>query len=147
MILFRYVVGLVVWILLIGVCLCSFFATIFLWLKWDELRRQNYTGNQAVERTKTYLAVAIVATLVTVIIWLVILVMRKRIKLVIELFREAGKAISYMPLLLFEPFLTFIALAVAISIWFYLALIIESSGELGSRGTGASMKVILQLSD
>jgi len=36
---------------------------------------------------------------------LVILVMRKRIKLVIQLFQEAGKAINSMPLLLFEPVL------------------------------------------
>jgi len=36
---------------------------------------------------------------------LVILVMRKRIKLVIQLFKEAGKAINSMPLLLLEPLL------------------------------------------
>jgi hypothetical protein len=40
-----------------------------------------------------------------VIVLLVILVMRKRIKLVIQLFKEAGKAINSMPLLLFEPLL------------------------------------------
>lgn len=36
---------------------------------------------------------------------LVILVMRKRIKLVIQLFKEAGKAINSMPLLFLEPLL------------------------------------------
>lgn len=141
MVLFRYVVGFVVWLLLIGVCLASLFATIFLWLKWDELRQQNYTGQAAVERTKTYLAIAIVASVATVIIFLIILVMRKRIKLVIQLFKEAGKAISCMPMLLFEPFVTFIALAVAISVWFYFALIIESSGVLKANSGGASMKI------
>jgi len=40
-----------------------------------------------------------------VIVLLVILVMRKRIKLVIQLFKEAGKAINSMPLLLLEPLL------------------------------------------
>ena len=40
-----------------------------------------------------------------VIVLLVILVMRKRIKLVVQLFKEAGKAINSMPLLLLEPLL------------------------------------------
>jgi hypothetical protein len=40
-----------------------------------------------------------------VIVLLVILVMRKRIKLVIQLFKEAGRAINSMPLLLLEPLL------------------------------------------
>lgn len=34
-----------------------------------------------------------------------IIFMRKRIKLVIVLFKEAGKAAAHMPLLLFEPIL------------------------------------------
>lgn len=40
-----------------------------------------------------------------VIVLLVILVMRKRIKLVIQLFKEAGRAINSMPLLFLEPLL------------------------------------------
>jgi solute carrier family 44 protein 1 (choline transporter-like protein) len=40
-----------------------------------------------------------------VIVLLVILVMRKRINLVIQLFKEAGKAVNSMPLLLLEPLL------------------------------------------
>jgi hypothetical protein len=40
-----------------------------------------------------------------VIVLLVILVMRKRIKLVTQLFKEAGRAINSMPLLLLEPLL------------------------------------------
>ena len=36
---------------------------------------------------------------------LVVLVMRKRIQLVVQLFREAGKAIASMPILLLQPIL------------------------------------------
>lgn len=53
----------------------------------------------------TYLAFAITATIITIIVLLIILVMRKRIQLVIQLFKESGKAISAMPLLLFQPIL------------------------------------------
>lgn len=53
----------------------------------------------------TFLVLAIVATVATVIICIVIVFLRKRIHLVIALFKEAGKAASDMPLLLFEPVL------------------------------------------
>lgn len=53
----------------------------------------------------SYLAYAIAATILTCIICLVIFVLRKRIRLVIQLFKEAGKALIDMPLLLVEPIL------------------------------------------
>jgi solute carrier family 44 (choline transporter-like protein), member 1 len=100
LILFRYVVGFVVWIVLVCTIIVSFVATIFLWIKYAEKKGDPDSG-----RAMTYLVAAIIATVVSVAITLVIIVMRKRVKLVIELFREAGKALSDMPLLLFEPLL------------------------------------------
>lgn len=50
-----------------------------------------------------YLAYAIVATILTLIVLLLIVAMRKRIDLVIQLFKESAKAIAAMPLLLFQP--------------------------------------------
>ena len=41
--------------------------------------------------------------LLQVVVWLILLVMRSRIGLVAQLFKEAGKAIGAMPLLLFQP--------------------------------------------
>lgn len=100
LILFRYVVGFVVWIILIASVIASVIATIFLWVKYAEYQKQ-----EDVQRQKTYLISAIISTCVTIGITLLIIVMRKRVRLVIELFREAGKAISDMPLLLIEPLL------------------------------------------
>lgn len=57
------------------------------------------------DRTKSYFIYAIIATITTIIVCLVIFVLRKRIKLVIQLFKEAGKAITSMPFLLFQPIL------------------------------------------
>lgn len=68
-------------------------------------RQAGHTDSINQRRTTSYLAFAIVTTIITVIIWLVIFVLRKRIQLVIELFKEAGKAIGSMPILLFEPIL------------------------------------------
>lgn len=58
----------------------------------------------------TYLGFAIAATIVTIMVLLIILVMRKRIQLVIQLFKESGKAIAAMPFLLLEPLLVRFAL-------------------------------------
>lgn len=59
----------------------------------------------AKRQMQSYLAYAIAATILTCIICLVIFVLRKRIRLVIQLFKEAGKALIDMPLLLVEPIL------------------------------------------
>lgn len=100
LILFRFVVGFVVWIVLLASVVVGVIATIFLWTKYGE-----YKKGEDTDREKTYLATSIISTLVTVLITVLIIFMRKRIKLVIELFKEAGKAISDMPALLVEPLL------------------------------------------
>ena len=64
-----------------------------------------------------------------VIVLLVLLVLRKRIKLVIALFREAGHAVHAMPLLVLVPLLTFLALAVTTAIWIYGSLYIFTAGD------------------
>ncbi|KAG5673587.1 hypothetical protein PVAND_003622 [Polypedilum vanderplanki] len=138
LVLFRYVVGFVVWIVLIASVLIGLLATIFLWIKYG----QNVKDPDS-ERVTTYLISSIIATIVTVLIALLIFVMRKRIDLVIQLFSEAGKAIADMPMLLFEPLLTFTALIGTIALWFYFALIIESAGKLQVHDstTGANGKI------
>lgn len=63
-------------------------------------------GGAIINRTKTYyLLSAITATVASLCIISVIIALRKRIKLVVQLFVEAGKSITAMPLLLFEPIL------------------------------------------
>lgn len=56
-------------------------------------------------RVRTFLILASISTVITVILIIMIIFMRKRIKLVIILFEEAGRAAVSMPLLLFEPIL------------------------------------------
>lgn len=68
-------------------------------------KQMSYNDTIGQRRTNSYLAFAILATVVTIVICLVVLVLRKRIQLVIALFKEAGKALSNMPLLLLEPIL------------------------------------------
>lgn len=125
MFMFRYVVGVIVWLVLACTIIISITGTIVLWLvkvtgvidKKSELnlipsrivysqeKGMEYTDTINQRRTNSFLAFAIIATIATVIICLVVLVLRKRIQLVIALFKEAGKALSNMPLLLLEPIL------------------------------------------
>uniref|UniRef100_A0A2S2NSX2 Choline transporter-like protein n=1 Tax=Schizaphis graminum TaxID=13262 RepID=A0A2S2NSX2_SCHGA len=54
--------------------------------------------------------------------------MRNRIALVVQLFKESGKAIQSMPLLLIQPIVTFLFLCLAIILWSYFAVLIQASG-------------------
>ena len=56
------------------------------------------------KEVQNWMIVAIVVTVVAVILLLILLVLRKRIKLVVQLFKEAGKAVHAMPLILLQPF-------------------------------------------
>ena len=75
-----------------------------------------------------FLAGAIGATILTVVVLLVLLILRKRIALVVSLFHEAGKAVHSMPYLVFMPLLTFLALSVTTVLWLYGTLWILSAG-------------------
>lgn len=107
LVLLRFLPGFIVWLVLLAVIVTCTVGTIWLWVKWD-WEKQNMpeeAGEGAKMRGNNYLYYAIAATIATVIVYLIILVMRKRIRLVVHLFREAGKAISSMPFLLLEPIL------------------------------------------
>lgn len=138
--LFRFVVAFVVWIVLIGVVTVSVCGTVYLWVRYklvrDELKSNPDYSQSDIGQRKHYslLAYAIVATIATVVIMLVVLVMRKRIQLVVQLFREAGKAIASMPVLLLQPVLTFACLAVVVALWLHFSLWVETAGFLTPRG-------------
>lgn len=57
------------------------------------------------DKVTSYLVASIIATVFTVGVLLILLIMRKKIQLVIQLIKEAAKAIAAMPLILFEPIL------------------------------------------
>ncbi|XP_037042642.1 choline transporter-like protein 1 [Bradysia coprophila] len=130
MFMFRYVVGFIIWLVLAGAIAICLIGTIVLWAIYGSEKNMNYNDAIGKRRTNSFLAFAIIATIATIVISLVVLVLRKRIQLVIALFKEAGKALGNMPLLLLEPILTFIALVTVVGLWLYLAIWIESSGEL-----------------
>ncbi|KAK9502789.1 hypothetical protein O3M35_011495 [Rhynocoris fuscipes] len=126
----RLFAGFMVWVILLGTLVLSIIGTVYSWILWHQKKKEQTESDIDQRKASTYLAVAIAATVVTVIILLVIIVLRKRIKLVVELFHEAGKALTRMPLLLVEPLLTVMALALVMALWIYFTLWIQSAGRL-----------------
>ncbi|KAF2885569.1 hypothetical protein ILUMI_20637 [Ignelater luminosus] len=110
----RYMAAVFVWIAIGGVIAACGIATGVFWYLTDS--------------SEGFLPLAIFFSIFTVVIILVVLVMRKRILLVIQLLKEAGKSITAMPLIIFEPLLTFLALAILWTAWIYFMLYIESAG-------------------
>lgn len=134
--LFRFMAGFVVWFVLAATVVTSICATIYLWIMWKEKHSIAYGGqelqNGEMDQRKesSYFTYAIISTLVTIVILLIVWVMRRRIQLVVELFHEAGKAVAAMPMLLSTPVLTFCALAATVAMCLVFELWIESSGYL-----------------
>ncbi|XP_071117793.1 choline transporter-like protein 1 [Haliotis cracherodii] len=92
----RFFAGPIVWMTVILIAAGCVGGVAFCWYSYTK------------EMTKQWLWGSIGATVVAVIILLILLVLRKRIKLVVQLFREAGKAIAKVPFALLMPFMTLI---------------------------------------
>ena len=66
---------------------------------------------------------------IQVILFLVMLVMRKRVALTIALFHVAGKVFIHLPLLVFQPFWTFFALVLFWVYWIMTLLFLGTAGK------------------
>jgi len=63
-----------------------------------------------------------------VLLLLILIVLRKRISLVVALFREAGKCLTSVPMLLIQPLWTFLILAAFFVYWVIVLLYIATLG-------------------
>ncbi|XP_076246590.1 choline transporter-like protein 1 isoform X2 [Calliopsis andreniformis] len=129
---FRYMVQWIVYIVLIGVNLACIGGSGYLWYAWYK-EKKGVEAHEIPEEDSSeeaMLVYAILMSIVTVIILLIVLVMRKRIALVIQLFREAGKAVYAMPVLLLQPIYTYLLIGFTVCAWIYCMLWIESAGNI-----------------
>ncbi|XP_044299886.1 choline transporter-like protein 1 isoform X1 [Varanus komodoensis] len=135
MVIIRYISRVLVWILTILVVLGSLGGTVVLWWLYAKQRKapsDTLTIDQlqiAKDNRQALLIYAIAATVFTVILLLIMLVMRKRVALTIALFHVAGKVFIHLPLLVFQPFWTFFAL---ILFWIYWITVLLFLGTTGS---------------
>lgn len=115
LILLRFFVGVMVWTTVILMALGCLAGTGFCWYTYY------------VERTDGWLYGSIAASVFTLIVLLILLVMRKRIGLVVQLFKEAGKAVGRMPQLLIQPFLVLLLLGATLTGFIYIFLYIVTT--------------------
>ncbi|GCC30982.1 hypothetical protein chiPu_0009436 [Chiloscyllium punctatum] len=128
--LFRFIVTLLVHIFIALVVFGLLFVSgVLWWLYYDNLNDPNIVLETEKENTKALLGFAITATIVSVILVVLTLVMWKRISLTIQLFRVASSLLGSVPLLLFQPLWTFIILTL---FWMYWVAVLLSLGTAGN---------------
>ncbi|XP_014114296.1 PREDICTED: choline transporter-like protein 1 isoform X4 [Pseudopodoces humilis] len=130
MVIIRYISRVLVWILTILVILGSLGGTGVLW--WLYAKQRISAGaletQIAKDNLQALLIYAIAATVFTVILFLIMLVMRKRVALTIALFHVAGKVFIHLPLLVFQPFWTFFVLILFWTYWITVLLFLGTTG-------------------
>ncbi|KAJ0033763.1 hypothetical protein NQD34_000870 [Periophthalmus magnuspinnatus] len=135
MVVIRYISKVVVWILTILVIVCSLGGTGVLWWLYADHRKalnNNSTtvfGKEvAADNVKALLIYAIGATVFTIVLLLVMFFMRKRVSLTIALFHVAGKVFIHLPLLVLQPFWTFLCLMLFWVYWISVLLFLGTAG-------------------
>ncbi|XP_063437739.1 choline transporter-like protein 1 [Mytilus trossulus] len=127
--LMRFIAGVIIWLSMFilgagsvgGACLCWYYYYRF---------REDSTSTK-------WLIGSICGTTIMIIVLLILLIMRKRIGLVVELFKEAGKAIKDMPLLIFQPIWTFVCLVLElVCLIFFFSYILTSEHPAVNDSTG-----------
>lgn len=83
-----------------------------------------------------------VSAVVLIIFLYYIYNVRKRIPLVIQLFKEASTALSDTPMLLAEPILTVISFILTCTAFTFAAIIIEGSGHLTNHNHSSSFRFV-----
>ncbi|KAI5626859.1 choline transporter-like protein 1 isoform X4, partial [Silurus asotus] len=142
MVIIRYISAVLVWILTVLVVLGSL-GNFLWWLYIDHRLKMNETESTDLKEVKDtnegnvtsedhnqgLLVYASSATIFTVILLLLMLFMRKRVALTIALFHVAGKVFIHLPLLVLQPFCTFLALFLFWVYWILVLLFLGTTGE------------------
>ncbi|XP_035698826.1 choline transporter-like protein 1 isoform X3 [Branchiostoma floridae] len=133
--LIRFVAGFVMWIFMGIVAVASIVGTALLWWTYATKNQEYYAvpENERLDENgkdvTAFLVYSIIATIATVVLLIVLIVMRKRVKLVVALFHEAGKVFMHTPLLVLQPLWTFIALALFFIYWTAVLVFLATAGE------------------
>ncbi|KAK3770327.1 hypothetical protein RRG08_029980 [Elysia crispata] len=124
MLLLRFIAGIIVWTMVAIVVLGTLVAIAFCWYSYFK------------KETDFWFATAIAVSVVGLILLLILLIMRKRIAIVVQLFKEAGKAVARMPQLILQPFMTLTILGGVSAGMLYLFLYIVTARNHRVENTG-----------
>ncbi|KAH0500827.1 Choline transporter-like protein 3, partial [Microtus ochrogaster] len=129
MLTFRFISTLLVHIIISLVILGLLFVCgVLWWLYYDYTNDLSTELDTERENMKCMLAFAIITTVVTAVLLVLIFTLRKRMKLTVELLRVTNQAISSCPSLLFQPLWTFAALVFFWVLWVAVLLSLGTAG-------------------
>ncbi|XP_046356995.1 choline transporter-like protein 1 [Haliotis rufescens] len=132
-VLLRFLAAIVVWTVIILMLLVFFAAAGYCWYLFYNLHTDlqekvvKTTAMQA--KVDTWMVYASVASVIAIIVFLLVIFLWKRIKLVVQLFKEAGSVFESIPLLLIQPVSTLIILLSVVGALVFIGLYIETAGE------------------
>ncbi|XP_037354891.1 choline transporter-like protein 3 isoform X1 [Talpa occidentalis] len=126
---FRFITTLLVHIFIALVILGLLFVCgVLWWLYYDYTNDLSIELDTERENMKCLLGFALVSTVIMAVLLVLIFVLRKRIKLTVELFQVTSKAISSSPFLLFQPMWTFAILTLFWALWVAVLLSLGTAG-------------------
>ncbi|XP_065171990.1 LOW QUALITY PROTEIN: choline transporter-like protein 1 [Atheta coriaria] len=120
--LMRYNTEPFIWSILVGGAVAMTLGCVAIWVLRSTATKR--------EERDMLMSLGIFFTVLTVILLLCLLVMFKRIKLVVSLFKEASKAIGAIPHILLEPVATIAAFFISFVVIVYGGILIGSAGNL-----------------
>ncbi|XP_045462810.1 choline transporter-like protein 1 isoform X2 [Harmonia axyridis] len=131
LLLFKYAVDFTVWFLLIGGMGVT---AIGACLSWGQYRRYaTYNGDS--KKAKKYFELALTLGLITVGMVILLICFIKRVKLVIQLFKESAKAIFEIPGMIYLPFLTFVPVILSLVLYTVLCFYMYTARTLQQVGS------------
>jgi hypothetical protein len=131
LVLFRYVIKQIIWGIYIGLVIGMEVVCVVLIIVHFK------TTDKELKNSNGLLIAAGVFGIVGLVMGIALYFFRKRIQLVIEIFKETAKVLRDAPGLLFQPFATFITLLISFTIFIYFILVIQSSGKLTELKTSS----------
>lgn len=146
MVVIRYISGVLVTIITVLVVLGCIAGTAVLWWLYVDVRKSASSTDpvekaNAEDNSQGLLVYAIIATVLTVVLLLLIFFLRKRVELTIALFHVAGNVFTHIPLLALQPLWTCFALLLFWVSWLAVFLSIGTSGSPVSNGETVVFKL------
>ncbi|XP_039518664.1 choline transporter-like protein 2 isoform X2 [Pimephales promelas] len=140
-VLLRYLAGIMVWVMIIMVVAVIAYGIAHCSIKYVNLKDSagsNITLQQLgfqpdfsvyLHIRQTWLAFIIILAILEIIIILLLIFLRNRIRIAVELIKEASRAIGYVMSSLFYPIFTFFLLTIVIAYWGVTAVFLSTSSE------------------
>lgn len=134
--LFRYAVSFVVWFILLGSIGILGILAGLLWFGYFNYSNITENSKGVADGQKGFLFSAILMSIVVACLIIVITCMIKRVQLIIQLFKEASKAIFALPALILVPFYVSLIIVLVFILWITSTVFMFLAGKLTELDPG-----------